>query len=273
MDVTDDIQTIGEKMSNVIRESDEDAVCPEHGPFRGIVTYCFGIKSGPNCPQCADKREQERAERQRQEEEKERQEEAAQLEYQRLEKMKKANIEPAFYEASFDNFNASTDEQRHNVEKVKDLVNGDIKKIVMTGKNGTGKTHLACAALHALGGKIMTMYEISTTIRASYVKDSYEDELSIVDAYAHLPLFVIDEIGRTKGGDVEANWLSYIIDKRHVRDLPTILISNKHTRKTCDKNGCADCLENYIGEDIMSRLCENGVLLKFSGDDWRKKRS
>jgi len=182
------------------------------------------------------------------------------------------NIEPAFYAASFENFITSTDEQRHNVDRMQALVRGDIKKIVMTGKNGTGKTHLACAALHALGGRIMTMYEISTSIRATYSPSAQYDELYLVNGYARLPLFVIDEIGRTKGSDVEANWLSYIIDKRHVRDLPTILISNKHTRKACPNSGCADCLENYIGEDIMSRLCENGVLLKFAGDDWRKRR-
>jgi DNA replication protein DnaC len=259
--------------------------CPKHGEYRIEFVHFDAIKgfSGEEtlrpaydlekpCPQCAIEEEKEREERKAKQEAELIAKEAREQEDKRIYGFQRMNIEPAFYESSFDNFNAESEEQKHNVERVKALVSGDIKKIVMTGKNGTGKTHLACAALHALGGRIMTMYEISTTIRASYIRDAGESELQIVDGYARLPLFVIDEIGRTKGGDVEANWLSYIIDKRHVRDLPTILISNKHTRKTCPNSGCADCLENYIGEDIMSRLCENGVLLKFSGDDYRKRR-
>jgi DNA replication protein DnaC len=237
--------------------------CEKHGDYEpeiiGEKGTVFCIET--NCPICEEEYQLRQKER-----------EINEHKESNLRHLQNMNIEPAFYESSFDNFNAENEEQKHNVERVKALVSGDIKKIVMTGKNGTGKTHLACAALHILSGRIMTMYEISTTIRASYIRDAGESELQIVDGYARLPLFVIDEIGRTKGGDVEANWLSYIIDKRHVRDLPTILISNKHTRKTCPNSGCADCLENYIGEDIMSRLCENGVLLKFSGDDYRKRR-
>jgi DNA replication protein DnaC len=246
-------------------ETIEEGECNIHGKYKNTVITLYGRQYGPSCPIC----EQEQEENLEMEREKE---EARQKEEGRKRRMVRQNIEPAFEYSTLENFDATTEEQKHNLEKVRALISGEIKKIVMTGKNGTGKTHLACAAIHALGGKIMTMYEISTTIRASYIKDSDEDELAIVDGYARLPLFVIDEIGRTKGSDTEANWLSYIIDKRHVRGLPTILISNKHTRKTCPNNGCADCLENYIGEDIMSRLCEDGMLLKFTGDDYRKRR-
>lgn len=241
------------------------AHCDKHGDYDVSTASIFGITFETSCPKCAEEIDAEY-------DKKERQEIEAREKALRITRFNSQNIEPAYYDATLDNFQASTPELEHNLSKVRAMVAGNIKKIVMTGKNGTGKTHLACAALEALGGKIMTMYEISTTIRASYMRDAGETELQIVDGYARLPLFVIDEIGRTKGGDVEANWLSYIIDKRHVRNLPTILISNKHTRKTCPQNGCGDCLENYIGEDIMSRLCENGVLLKFTGDDWRKKR-
>lgn len=237
--------------------------CDKHGDYEpeiiGEKGTAFYIEA--ECPKCSEEHEIEF----KAHEEKERK----RIHIQHLQSM---NIEPAFYEASLENFNASTEEQKHNLDRVQALIRGEIKKIVMTGKNGTGKTHLACAALQVLGGRIMTMYEISTSIRATYMPSAQYDELHLVDSYARLPLFVIDEIGRTKGSDTEANWLSYIIDKRHVRGLPTILISNKHTRKTCTQNGCADCLENYIGEDVMSRLCEDGVLLKFTGDDYRKRR-
>lgn len=240
--------------------------CEKHGAFEetGHFIREWGKTYWAGCRECAAEEEEKERERQRFEEQ--------QREHSRLESENvRMNIEPEFYAATFDTFEAATEELKHHKEKVQELVTGAIKKIVMTGKNGTGKTHLACAALHAIRGRIMSMYEISATIRASYAQHAQDSEIEIVDKLARVPLLVIDELGRTKGSDTEANWLSYIIDKRHTRGLPLILISNKHVRKSCEKGGCPDCLENYIGEDIMSRLVNNGVLLRFQGEDWRKR--
>jgi DNA replication protein DnaC len=145
-------------------------------------------------------------------------------------------------------------------------------KLVLLGSNGTGKTHLAVGIVRVLGGAIYSMYEITTRIRASYVSGAKENELQIVDELARIPMLAIDEIGRTKGSDAETNWLSYIVDKRHARGLPLMLISNKHTRKTCPDGGCQNCLENYISEDIMSRLAEDGYLVNMIGEDYRRKK-
>lgn len=236
-------------------------VCPKHGPYESIPYQVFGQVFRVGCPACmaaqeeSDKIKAEKLEKA--------------MEHDRLQAM---NIEPEYFEATLDNFQAETAEQKKNLDTVRRLVSGAVRSVIMTGSNGTGKTHLACAALRALGGKIMTMYEISATIRASYTSLAKRTELEIVDELARAPLLVIDEIGRTKGSDTETNWLSYIIDKRNARRLPIILISNKHVRKNCPESGCPNCLENYLSEDIMSRLVDGGVLLRFDGEDWRRKR-
>ena len=212
------------------------------------------------CPRCEGEQDKEREiEKQAKEEE------------NRKQRIRDMNIEPMFIDATIENFIARTPELEKAVESVKRLIAGEIQQIVMTGKNGTGKTHLAVAAVKALSGKILSMYEITTRIRASYTSLARETELQIVDELAWANMLAIDELGRTKGSDAETNWLSYIIDKRHSRSLPTIIISNKHVRKDCINHGCENCLENYISEDIMSRLTEGGVLLRFTGEDWRKK--
>jgi len=190
----------------------------------------------------------------------------------RISTYRSSNIEPIYYSATLDGFNADTPELEKAKSAVQKLIDDRTGKIVMLGKNGTGKTHLAVCAVKALGGKIYTMYEISTRIRATYSPKAKEDELEVTDELARVKMLVIDEIGRTKGSDAEENWLSYIIDKRNSRSLPLILISNKHTRKSCKDGGCKDCLENYISEDILSRLCVDGKILNFTGDDYRKKR-
>ena len=212
------------------------------------------------CPKCVEEMNAHEADMER----REAQEES-------LSKLRAMNIEPEYYGATLENFIALTPELKKAVEKVRQLVSGEIREIVMIGGNGTGKTHLAVAAVKELGGKIYSMYEISTRIRSTYTPRAREDELDVVNELARTPLLVIDEIGRTKGSGAELDWLSYILDKRHVRNLPTILISNKHLKKDCPERGCPNCFDNYIGADVMSRLSEEGLVLHFAGDDYRKR--
>jgi DNA replication protein DnaC len=241
----------------------KDYVCKIHGSYQGEPLAVLGHEWDVECPVCI-KAQEERAE------------EAFRQEAARthLEKLKRSNIEPAYWDKGLETFVADTPELQKALDAACDMIDGKLTKIIMSGKNGTGKTHLACAVLASTTGKIMSMYEISTTIRSSYTAKATKTELEIVDELASLPMLVIDELGRTKGGDAEQNWLSYILDKRHVRNLPTILITNKHVKKDCaaDPKGCADCLENYISEDVMSRLSENGVLVRFTGEDYRRRR-
>lgn len=187
--------------------------------------------------------------------------------------LREMNIEPEYYGAELINFFALTPDLKNNVERVRQLIAGEIRELVMIGGNGTGKTHLAVAAVKALKGKIFSMYEITTRIRSTYTSRAKEDELDVVDELARTPILAIDEIGRTKGSGAELDWLSYIIDKRHVRNLPTILISNKHLKKNCPEGGCPNCFDNYIGADVMSRLAEEGLVLRFTGDDYRRGKA
>lgn len=187
-----------------------------------------------------------------------------------LRQLTQMHIEPEFYNATLDNFITDTAEQKNGVNAIKKLLSGEKQKIVMLGKNGTGKTHLAVAAIKEKhGGAIYSMSEIAIRIRDSYSPLAAEKEGAILETLSRLPLLVIDELGRTKGSEAEKNILSYIIDKRHQRYLPLILISNRHYAGDCLSGGCPDCFENYIGEDTMSRLTQNGILLRFSGNDWR----
>lgn len=211
------------------------------------------------CPECEKEMQDHEAEQ-----------EAIKARNAHISRCKRQNIEPMFWDATLETFITTTAEQEKAKEAISKMIQEKSGKIVMLGKNGTGKTHLAVCAVKALDGMIFSMYEISTRIRATYTPTAKEQEIDVVTELSHLPLLAIDEIGRTKGSDAETNWLSYIIDKRYTRGLPLILISNKHNRKNCtEKDGCSNCLENFLAEDIMSRLNEDGKLLYLTGDDYR----
>jgi len=237
------------------------AHCEKHGEYTEQTADIFGISLHTGCPACEKERE-----------EIEHQEGIRLAQEAERERLESLNIEPMYFTSTLDNFIAGSPEQQRALSYAQAMVKDRAGKLVLLGSNGTGKTHLAVGIVRVLGGAIYSMYEITTRIRASYVSGAKETELQIVDELARIPMLAIDEIGRTKGSDAETNWLSYIVDKRHARGLPLMLISNKHTRKTCPDNGCLNCLENYISEDIMSRLAEDGRLVNMAGEDYRRKK-
>lgn len=236
-------------------------VCEKHGEYVSEKKVVIFSEMWSPCPKCMEEKQKAFDE---QEEYLHKQRE--------MQFYVNANIEPLYYSKTLEDFETPTTELEKAKAAISSMIEAKKGKIVMIGKNGTGKTHLAVCAVKKLHGAIYTMYEISTRIRSTYTPSARERELDIVDELARLPVLVIDEIGRTKGSEAEENWLSYIIDKRNSRGLPLILISNKHTRKTCEANGCKDCIENYLSEDVMSRLCVDGKVINFTGDDYRKKR-
>lgn len=237
------------------------AYCEKHGEYEEQKTIIAGVTLRTGCPICEEERDREEENRFKQ----------AAIDAE-IDRLRKSNIEPMYFDSTLDNFFPENNEQDRALKRAQAIVSKRAGKLVLLGTNGTGKTHLAVGVVRVLGGAIYSMYEISTRIRASYVPGAKENELGIVNELASIPMLAIDEIGRTKGSDAETNWLSYVIDKRHARGLPLMLISNKHTRKACPDGGCQNCLENYISEDIMSRLAEDGHLVNMIGEDYRKKK-
>lgn len=245
--------------------------CEVHGKQIALKLELFGKVIEQKCPACVNEAYEQEKKAQDVELHRIAKENEIRAEIDRNNRYKAMNVELAYRECSFDNFKSETLEQKKALSAARRVVSGEVQKLFLTGKNGTGKTHLACACVMALQGRILTMYEISTMIRQSYTPKADKSELEIVDELASIPLLVIDEIGRTKGSESEHNWLSYIIDKRHSRRLPMVLITNKHTRKTCESGGCSDCVENYLSEDMTSRLAQNSVMVMMTGEDYRRK--
>jgi DNA replication protein DnaC len=246
----------------------ENAKCEKHGEYERIINF-MGIPS--RCPRCVEEREREislmfQAEILEQERE------------NRNRLLQFCRIEPEHYSATLENYAPRNESQQRALEMVKALVaeykerseeyvSPRYSKLIISGHNGLGKTHLAAAAVKALRGQIWTMYEISARIRASYSTKSSETELDIVEGLIRLPLLVIDEIGRTKGGNTETNWLSVIIDKRHSRGLPIMLLTNL-SLKNDSKQDCP-CLEDYVDTDIISRFRDGGSRITLTGEDYR----
>lgn len=233
-------------------------LCTKHGPVMADVLITDAGEDKWTCPECEKEYEIVHA--------------------AELEKMHRkseianysaSNIESEYWDKTLDDFKPVTDSQRRALEAVKSMIENHSGKVILLGSNGVGKTMLGSCAVKILGGKILSMYEISTMIRQSYTNRAEKSELEIVKELAEIPFLVIDELGRTKGSDAELNWLSYVLDKRHTRNKPFMLLSNTHLSRDCPNHGCPQCFENYLGNDILSRLRQNSKLIKVDGPDNR----
>lgn len=243
---------------NDFKTEERETECERHGFYRAYVS----VDSNGNerrltgCPLCLEEQEKEEVREKKKQDEK---------------RYRKMNVEPEFFDKTFDDFVPKTESQNKALLAVKKMVSEKHGKIVLIGSNGVGKTMLASLAAKELGGKIYSMYEISAMIRQSYTIKAERSELEIVNELASVPFLAIDELGRTKSSETEQNWLSYILDKRHTRKLPFMLMSNGHFKKFCKLGGCPRCFENFVDNDVLSRLHEDSTVIMIDAPDERLK--
>lgn len=172
-------------------------------------------------------------------------------------------------QASFENYNGGDEAKRYLVEASKK--NQDV---LLCGKTGCGKTHLAVATLR---GKIeratkpfreykkqalfITVPELLFEIRQTFRDDSYETEKSIVDTYSTVPLLILDDLGAEKATEWGESTLYLIIDRRNREQMWTIVTSNLTLSE----------IEQSLGARIASRLSDMKVV-NIKLPDYRKKR-
>ena len=233
--------------------------CPVHGEQQVVlIDWGSGFLPKATCPVCEEEesaRERDAARRRRQEG-----------------VWQKRGIAREFFGATVANYAVKTPAQKAARDAVRELCEGKLQKVVLLGRNGVGKTHLACAAVKHLGGKIVTAFALALRIRMTYAKGANESELDVLDELARLPFLAIDELGRGKNSDAVKDWLSYVLDRRHSEGLPFMICTNAHLAADCPEGGCDGCFENLVGSDVLSRLQQSSRIVSLAGvKDWRGK--
>ena len=244
---------------------DGEYLCEKHGKV--MSSYYLnerGEKMWDTCPECAKEHEKELEEKEKQEA----------LQKQK-EVWRRSNIKEKFFDMTFNDYVVVNDTQRLAKEKLIAIANGGNRSLLLLGSNGLGKTMLSSLALKIRGGYIFKMYEIIIQIKSSYKSNSDVDESDILKMLSECPLLVIDEVGKQFGSESEKNWLSYVIDERYERGLPTVLISNLKLMKECSEEERNEGLyiERYLGRDSVSRLVECADIVTITGEDYRRKKT
>uniref|UniRef100_A0A6V7KGP8 AAA+ ATPase domain-containing protein n=1 Tax=Bracon brevicornis TaxID=1563983 RepID=A0A6V7KGP8_9HYME len=186
--------------------------------------------------------------------------------------MEECGVGRRFASASLDNFNSTNDAAQEVLNACTQFVDewGLIYKngsnLLMIGRPGTGKTHLAVAIMRGLMENYETDVYMTTAqrviraMRDSWRQNSERTEYDVIGFYCEKELLVIDEIGMQHGTDSERLLVSEIINTRYERMLPCILISN-FTR---------DELDGFLGYRAMDRVMESVSVLPFAWDSYRR---
>lgn len=251
-------------------ETNECAGCGKKFEQQALITQ-FCIIMQRFCPECLAKDEKKENAIKKQQKEK-----------NKKEWLEKIGVKESYEKATLDNYNAITESQKEALTMCHLVETGKLKKLVLLGSNGVGKTHLASALVKLENGLLITAYEMFATYRGCFSPKARETEIDVIKRFSNIPLLAIDEFGRTKGSEAEENFMSAIIDNRHANNMPTLILSNLIRKRDCvffqnNDSQCKDCqrnncLESRLTKDVISRLRENSKVILIEGEDYRRRK-
>lgn len=186
---------------------------------------------------------------------------------QRYEDLKNKGIEPEFFNATLENYIPESLSEIQALKAVQKLVDGTVKKVLLLGDRGTGKTHLGIAFIKATGGIRLTAFELSARIREGY--RNQETETEVMNRILNNRSIFLDEVGRSKASEAELNWLSYFLDKCHTRGIPVLIASNRLPMRALPKDKRDQAIEMFLPDDSISRLGQNSIRVEVKGRDRR----
>lgn len=165
---------------------------------------------------------------------------------------------------SLETYHPRTEEEKSNFEKIMTFVKKDDNHstLILSGKCGTGKSHLGAGIILSSGGKMIDADTLLLQIDSGDNFKSSENKLEILSRFSSYKMLVIDEIGRTMDSVKEKGYLSYILRNRYNNRLPTVLISNLSKKE----------LIKFFGEAIYDRLKETCIYLEFTGESYRPNK-
>lgn len=136
-----------------------------------------------------------------------------------------------FQEQNFENFYIDSNNE-YAVKVAKDYIEKSKSKmqnngLIIIGKSGVGKTHLAAAIANKLieNDKIVLMGRLTTLL--DMIKETFKDntksENELIELYSNIDMIIIDDLGTEKISSWVLEKLYTIIQNRYENNLPIII--------------------------------------------------
>lgn len=186
-------------------------------------------------------------------------------------RLEKCGIPIRHIEAKLSNFETPTEDHRAALqtaktyaERFRDRNALPASCLLLLGRPGTGKTHLAVGIARQVaavfGIRYATVSGIARDVRSSYSKLATETEKEILERHISPSLLVLDEVGVGLGTDHERAMIHDVLAGRYDRRKPTIMISNLTMPE----------FKGALGDRIVDRIREDvGIVLQCPWESWR----
>ena len=179
----------------------------------------------------------------------------------------------------FDNF-IITETNKKEVEIAKDFTEKCINKnqkngLIITGKSGVGKTHLATAILNKLTEKDMLVLMGRLILLLDIIRDTFKDfsskEKDIIELYSKVDVLVIDDLGTERISSWALEKLYTIIENRNENKLPIIVTTRFDKESLLDRFYQSE--DEELAEAVIEKLYQfcYGIELK-KYDEYEKEK-
>ncbi|HWW50898.1 MAG TPA: ATP-binding protein [Verrucomicrobiae bacterium] len=163
--------------------------------------------------------------------------------------------------------------------------------LLLMGPCGTGKTHLAAAALKEIvlrghGGLFYDYRELLKEIQDSFNPQNESTEMSVLEPVLKTEILVLDDVGSSKPSLWSLETVGHVLNTRYNEKRVTLLTTNFLDSDTAANTTASaanprvaglrapnteDSLTERIGKRIRSRLYEMCRTIEISAPDYRKE--
>lgn len=142
------------------------------------------------------------------------------------------------------------------------------RALILTGKPGRGKTHLAVAIAYraiqnGFDARFVTAAELIDELSGASRAGRLAEALPV---YTHPDVLVVDEVGYLTYGTDAANVLFHVVNERHRRRRAMLFTTNKPVSAWG-----AVLHDEDLAQAIVDRVLERGRLLTLDGPSFRTK--
>ena len=204
-----------------------------------------------------------------------------------------ARIPERYRDCTLDNFVTHLEGSSHSLQAALIEARGFLRShawtldgdgLLITGRVGVGKTHLAVGVLQALinerkvKGLFVHYRDLLKQVQNSYNRSAEVTEKDVLRPIMEAEVLVLDELGAARPTEWVADTVEHILNTRYNDCRTTIITTNLMNAPPAAAGynasaaaARADTLGDRIGERMRSRLQEMCVVLEMQGEDYRER--